>query len=143
MKDIAQAVSDPESIGLAEPDRIVKKGERQRLARKLNTYVEGPSARLFQGGVKLDFDQLLRPSKEGRVPLNIVYLNALTSDQEKQFFLATLATELYRWMITKLDATSSRVNLLFYIDEARDSIPAGNQKNPRQRTAYTIVYPRA
>ena len=33
-----------------------------------NTFVQGPSARLFSGGTRLDFTELLRPSKPGRVP---------------------------------------------------------------------------
>jgi hypothetical protein len=67
------------------------------------------------------------------VPLNVVYLNALSNDQEKHFFLAALATELYRWMITTVDATRAGVNLLFYIDEARDWIPAGSAKPPAKQ----------
>jgi hypothetical protein len=128
MRDVVAAISEPDAIGLDEPDMIVRKAERERLARKLNAFVQGPSARLFEGGVRLDLTELLRPREDGRVPLNVVYLNALTDDDQKHFFLASLATEIYRWMITSLDATQGRLNLLFYIDEARDWIPAGGKR---------------
>ncbi|WP_437957352.1 helicase HerA-like domain-containing protein [Sorangium sp. So ce119] len=134
LRDIVAAVSAPEDLGMDEVDTLIRKSERERLARRLNTFVQGPSARLFTGGTRLDFTELLRPSRPGRVPLNIVYLNALSNDDEKHFFLAALATELYRWMITTVDAsTGGRVNLLFYIDEARDWIPAGGGKPPAKQ----------
>ncbi|WP_438006469.1 helicase HerA-like domain-containing protein [Sorangium sp. So ce321] len=134
LRDIVAAVTAPEDLGIDEADTLIRKSERERLARRLNTFVQGPSARLFTGGTRLDFTELLRPSKPGRVPLNIVYLNALSNDDEKHFFLAALATELYRWMITTVDAsTGGGVNLLFYIDEARDWIPAGGSKPPAKQ----------
>ncbi|WP_437766016.1 helicase HerA-like domain-containing protein [Sorangium sp. So ce764] len=133
LRDIVAAVTAPEDLGIDDVDSLIRKSERERLARKLNTFVQGPSARLFSGGTRLDFTELLRPSKPGRVPLNVVYLNALSNDDEKHFFLAALATELYRWMITTVDATSGGVNLLFYIDEARDWIPAGGSKPPAKQ----------
>ncbi|XXY54884.1 helicase HerA-like domain-containing protein [Sorangium sp. So ce269] len=133
LRDIVAAVTAPEDLGIDEADTLIRKSERERLARRLNTFVQGPSARLFTGGTRLDFTELLRPSKPGRVPLNIVYLNALSNDDEKHFFLAALATELYRWMITTVDASTGGVNLLFYIDEARDWIPAGGSKPPAKQ----------
>ncbi|XXT18865.1 helicase HerA-like domain-containing protein [Sorangium sp. So ce429] len=133
LRDIVAAVTAPEDLGIDEADTLIRKSERERLARRLNTFVQGPSARLFTGGTRLDFTELLRPSRPGRVPLNIVYLNALSNDDEKHFFLAALATELYRWMITTVDASSGGVNLLFYIDEARDWIPAGGSKPPAKQ----------
>ncbi|AUX42495.1 AAA ATPase [Sorangium cellulosum] len=133
LRDIVAAVTAPEDLGIDEVDSLIRKSERERLARRLNTFVQGPSARLFTGGTRLDFTELLRPSKPGRVPLNVVYLNALSNDDEKHFFLAALATELYRWMITTVDASSGGVNLLFYIDEARDWIPAGGSKPPAKQ----------
>src|SRR5262249_10124901 len=105
----------------------------EKLARKLNTLVEGPASRLFQGGTRLDFTELNRPSRPGGVPLNVVYLNALSSDHEKNFFLASLATELYRWMITSAPDSPSGVNLPFDIDEARDWIPAGGRMPPAKQ----------
>jgi DNA helicase HerA-like ATPase len=133
MRDVINAIGDPEVVGLDQPDRIVRKAERERLARKLTAFVEGPSARLFEGGLRLDLTELLRSREDGRVPLNVIYLNALTDDDQKHFFLASLATEIYRWMITSLDATDSRMNLLFYIDEARDWIPAGGARPPAKQ----------
>jgi hypothetical protein len=133
LRDIAAGIAAPEDLGIEEPEMIIRKAERERLVRRLNAFVRGPAARLFTGGTRLDFAQLLKPSQPGRVPLNVVYLNALANDDEKHFFLAALATELYRFMITSLDASTGGVNLLFYVDEARDWIPAGGSKPPAKQ----------
>jgi hypothetical protein len=132
IRDIVSAISTPDILGLDDEqlNLLIRKPERERLARSLNAFVSGPSARLFQGGARLDLSEMLRPSVPGKVRLNVIYLNALSDDDQKHFFLAALATEVYRWMITTLDATQARTNLLFYIDEARDWIPAGGRKPP-------------
>jgi hypothetical protein len=125
---IAAATSDPESAGVDNPDQFIKKSERQRLARKLNGLRFGPAAPLFTGGQRLDLDAMCRPETPGKTPLNVIYLNALVDDDQKHFFVAALAAELYRWMITSLDAAADRPSVLFYLDEARDYIPAGASK---------------
>jgi hypothetical protein len=127
--DVASAAQHPKAVGIEEPDRFIKKADRERLARKLNSLIFGPSANLFSGGLPLDLEQLLRPEKPTRTPLNVIYLNALADDDQKQFFVAALAAEVYRWMVT----TGSRgtlPQLLFYLDEARDYIPAGTRNPP-------------
>ncbi|HSR96196.1 MAG TPA: helicase HerA-like domain-containing protein, partial [Kofleriaceae bacterium] len=130
LRDIVAALREPASLGIEEPDFMIKKPEREKLARRLYSYVDGPAATLFNGGMRLDLDRMITPTETGRTPLNIIYLNALTSDDQKHFFLAALASEIYRWMITSLEVTSGRPNLLFYLDEARDYIPAGMRKPP-------------
>ncbi len=85
---------------------------------------------LFTGGTRLDLDAMCRPDEAGKTPLNVIYLNALVDDDLKHFFTAALAAEIYRWMITSLDAMTGRPSMLFYLDEARDYIPAGTAKPP-------------
>jgi uncharacterized protein len=125
LREIVAALQEPEGLGIEQPDYTIRKAERQKLARALNAYVSGPAANLFVGGERLDLDRMIAPTASGRVPLNVVYLNALTDDGQKQFFVGALAAEIYRWMVTSLEAHGSRPNLLFYIDEARDYMPAG------------------
>jgi DNA helicase HerA-like ATPase len=129
LSDVVSAIAAADDLGLPhEPDLILKKSERDKLARKLTAFVVGPGKNLFAGGTPLDLDRFVTPQKPKKIPLNVIYLNALTDDDQKHFFLAALAAEIYRWMVTTLDATGERPNLLFYIDEARDYIPAGSKK---------------
>lgn len=127
--DIVTTVGEPQAIGVDDPERFIKKTERERLARKLNTLIFGPAANLFHGGTPLDLQRFLTPSQAGKMPLNVVYLNALADDDQKQFFVAALAAEIYRWMLTT-GSEAAAPRLLFYLDEARDYIPAGARKPP-------------
>ncbi|MGF1466097.1 MAG: helicase HerA-like domain-containing protein [Sandaracinaceae bacterium] len=130
LSSIVEAIHHPEAAGVDNPDIMIKKTEREKLGRSLMTYVLGPAASLFHGGSSLDLDRLVRASSPGKTPLNVVYLNALTSDEQKHFFVASLATEIYRWMVSGIEPTGQGTNLLFYIDEARDYIPAGSASPP-------------
>ncbi|WP_435016297.1 helicase HerA-like domain-containing protein [Tundrisphaera sp. TA3] len=127
---IAAAIADPEGFGVDAPDRFIRKSERERLVRKLNGLRFGPSSSLYTGGTPLDLDAMRRPDVPGKTPLNVIYLNALGDDARKQAFVASLAAEIYRWMVSSLDAGAGRPNLLVYLDEARDYIPAGAARPP-------------
>jgi hypothetical protein len=127
--DVAAAAGQPETIGLEDPDRFIKKAEREKLARKLNTLLFGPTANLFTAGRPLDLDEMLQPLQPRKVPLNVLYLNALPDDGQKQFFVAALAAEVYRWMVTA-GSQFAGPRVLFYLDEARDFLPAGTRKPP-------------
>lgn len=129
LNDIVSALHAPDSIGIDDPDLYIKKAERAKLARKLIAFLSGPSASLFEGGVPLDMETLTTPVQPGKVPLNVIYLNAMVSDEEKQFLVAAVAAELYRWMVTSVPVNDNP-NLLFYLDEAKDYIPAGASKPP-------------
>jgi DNA helicase HerA-like ATPase len=130
--EIANALRDPAAAGLDDPDRFVRRADRERLSRQLNNLEHGPAARLFTGGRPLDLDWLLAPNSPGRVPLNVVYLNALADDGQKQAFVAALAVEVYRWMVAS-GGSAGRPRLLFYLDEARDYLPAGAAQPPAKR----------
>jgi DNA helicase HerA-like ATPase len=127
LADVVVGITRPDELGVEDADAFIRKSEREKLGRKLNNLLHGPSANLFEGGLPLDVEQLCKPVTPGRVPLNVVYLNALADDDQKQCFVAALAAELYRWMVTSANP-DGRPRLLFYLDEARDYIPAGAAK---------------
>jgi hypothetical protein len=127
---IAAAVAEPDAHGLEDADRFIRKAEREKLARKLNVLLHGPAAGLYTGGTPLDLDAMGHAEGPGKTALNVIYLNALADDDQKHFFVAALAAEVYRWMIAMPGPTSGRPRLLFYLDEARDFIPAGTAKPP-------------
>lgn len=130
---VVEAIRDPDAIGIDEPGQFIKPATRKNLELGLNNIVAGPSSALFAGGEPLDLDAMVTPTRPGRVPLNVIYLNAMAHDGHKQFFVAALAAEIYRWMVTRLSTDGSRTNLLFYIDEARDFIPAGTAETPSKQ----------
>ena len=140
LSEIASAVIEPEAVGIPDADHFIKKSERETLGRQINALAYGPLKKLFTGGVALDIDRMRTPVTPGKVPLNIIYLNALT-DVEKHAFLAALATEVYRWMCCA-GGDPSRPQLLFYLDEARDFLPAGASK-PVAKMPVTRLFTQA
>ena len=116
------------NLGIDDPDAFIRKTDRDKLARSLNSLIGGPAGQLFRDGLPLDVDGLRKPANAGKTPLNVIYLNALTDDTQKQFFVASLAAEIYRWMVSR--AEGDGMKLLFYIDEARDYIPSGTKLTP-------------
>lgn len=140
LSEIASALIEPESVGITDSDHFIKKSERETLGRQINALAYGPLKKLFTGGVPLDIDQMRTPVTAGKVPLNIIYLNALT-DGEKHAFLAALATEVYRWMCCA-GGDPKKPQLLFYLDEARDFLPAGASK-PVAKMPVTRLFTQA
>jgi len=98
---------------------LVTKKEPQEIARKLRYLTVGTPSLMFQMGVQIDIDMFMDRS-DGKVPVNIIYMNTLSSANDKQFFLATLLRELYCWMLKN---PSEDVQMLFYVDEIAPYIP--------------------
>ena len=117
---------------------FVKKREPQEIARKLRFLTVGTPSLMFQKGVKIDMDMFMDKS-DGKVPLNIIYMNTLSSTNDKQFFLATLIRELYCWMLKN---PSEDIQLLFYVDEIAPYIPP-YPRNPPPKEAYAFLFKQA
>lgn len=117
---------------------LVTKKEPEEIARKLRFLTVGTPSLMFQMGVKIDIDMFMDCS-DGKIPVNIIYLNSLNSSNDKQFFLATLFRELYCWMLKN---PSRNVQMLFYVDEIAPYIPP-YPRNPPPKEAYTLLFKQA
>ena len=117
---------------------LVTKKEPQDIARKLRFLTVGTPSLMFQMGVQIDIDMFMDRS-DGRVPVNIIYMNTLNSANDKQFFLATLLRELYCWMLKN---PSEDVQMLFYVDEIAPYIPP-YPRNPPPKEAYAFLFKQA
>lgn len=130
LEEIINALADPDALGLGDTDQMISKRERDKLRARLFARLRGPTANLFSGGTPIDLDQFVQPLVPGKTPLNVVYLNAMPDDAQKQYFVAAVAAEVYRWMITSASTNPGKVRLLLFLDEARDFLPAGAAKPP-------------
>lgn len=138
MAQLADIVlNPPQEIGTMLSSLVTKK-EPEEIARKLRFLTVGTSSLMFQMGVQFDINLFVDKS-DGKVPVNIVYLNTLTSENDKQFFLAMLLKELYCWM---LKSPSNDLQMLFYIDEISPYIPP-YPRNPPPKAAYTLMFKQA
>jgi hypothetical protein len=117
---------------------LVTKREPQEIARRLRFLTVGTPSLMLEMGVQIDIDMFMDQS-DGKVPANIIYLNTLTSVNDKHFFLATLLRELYCWMLRN---PSEAVQLLFYVDEIAPYIPP-YPRNPPPKEAYALLFKQA
>ncbi|MEM9195615.1 MAG: helicase HerA-like domain-containing protein [Myxococcota bacterium] len=110
----------------------------EALIRRLARLEVGPRRSLFEGGMPLDIELLLRPLRAGTTRVSVVYLNTLSSEDDKQFFVAQLAERLYRWM---LQHPSPTPQALFYIDEVAPFIPP--VKKPASKDSLSRLFKQA
>ena len=88
LEAIAAAASDPESIGLDDPDQFIKKSERTKLAQAPRAAARARLGALHRRDPARPGRDV--PARRGRQdPLNVVYLNALADDEQKHFFVAS------------------------------------------------------
>lgn len=117
---------------------LVTKKEPQEIARKLRYLTVGTPSLMFQMGVQIDIDMFMNRN-DGKIPVNIIYMNTLSSANDKQFFMATLLRELYCWMLKN---PSEEVQMLFYVDEIAPYIPP-YPRNPPPKEAYALLFKQA
>ena len=138
-KSLAKIVEHPDTLDIDDSSAIIKKKEREKLARKLRYLTMGLEKLLFSFGFPLDIDELFTPVEEGKVPVNVIYLNTLSSEAHKQFFIAVMGNELYNWMLTH---PSKDVQALFYIDEVAPYIPP-HPFNPPAKSILKLLFKQA
>jgi len=138
MGHMADIVLNPPATTSGFLNEIVTKNEVREIAKKLRFLTVGTPSLMFQMGVQIDIDMFMDRS-DGKVPVNIIYLNTLRSANDKQFFLATLLRELYCWMLRN---PSEEVQMLFYVDEIAPYIPP-YPRNPPSKEAYALLFKQA
>lgn len=141
IKDITQladVVTEPPEQIVASLKALAAKKEPEEIARRLRFLTVGTSSLMFQMGVQIDIN-LFVDNSDGKVPVNIIYLNTLTSENDKQFFLATLLKELYCWMLKN---PSNDLQMIFYVDEISPYIPP-YPRNPPPKNAYALLFKQA
>jgi hypothetical protein len=136
--NLADLVLKPPSEITETLFNLVTRKEPEEIARKLRFLTVGTPSLMFKMGVQIDIDMFMDRT-DGKVPVNIIYLNTLSSANDKQFFLATLLKELYCWMLKN---PSEDVQLLFYVDEIAPYIPP-YPRNPPSKEAYSLLFKQA
>ncbi|NQT32894.1 MAG: DUF853 family protein, partial [Candidatus Omnitrophica bacterium] len=138
-RTLANIVDKPETMDIDDSSDIIKSKEREKLARKLRHLTMGIEKLLFSFGFPLDMNELLTPVEEGKTPVNIIYLNTLSSEAHKQFFIAVVGNELYSWMLMH---PSKEVQALFYIDEVAPYLPP-HPFNPPAKGILKLLFKQA
>ncbi len=132
----ADIVADPEAEGLEGSDDFIIPRVRLSISKKLRQFSVGIKKLMFNFGIPLDMEVFLTPANETRVPINIIYLNTLTLESDKQFFVSMVAKEIYQWM---LQNPTQEVQLVFYIDEVSTYLPP-HPRNPPAKEMLTLLF---
>ena len=127
--------------GLTDFEERLPKATRLELGRRLASFSSGVNQLLFSNGVPIDIDAFVEPAIHGKVPLNIVYLNTIQDEQQKQYFVQELSRELYDWMLTQQPA-DGELKLLFFMDEVAPYLPP-HPRNPPAKDLIKLIFKQA
>ena len=128
-------------FGLADFEERLPKSTRNDLARRLSAFSSGVNQLLFSNGVPIDIDSFVEPAIPGKIPLNIVYLNTIQDEAQKQYFVQELSRELYDWMLTQQPA-DGELKLLFFMDEVAPYLPP-HPRNPPAKDLIKLIFKQA
>jgi len=127
--------------GLTDFEERLPKSTRNDLARRLAAFSSGVNQLLFSNGVPIDIDAFVEPAVPGKIPLNIVYLNTIQDENQKQYFVQELSRELYDWMLTQQPA-DGELKLLFFMDEVAPYLPP-HPRNPPAKDLIKLIFKQA
>ncbi len=131
---LASKVRNPGPLKRKVKDFISNEKDYELIAKKIKFLTIGAKDLLFQFGMPIDINLML---KKGQV--NIIYLNCLDSVDDKHFFLFSIANELYNWMLKN---PSKDLQALFMVDEIAEFIPAGARK-PVTKEILKLIFKQA
>ena len=126
---------------LTDFEERLPKTTRNDLARRLAAFSSGVNQLLFSNGVPIDIDSFVEPAIPGKIPLNIVYLNTIQDEAQKQYFVQELSRELYDWMLTQQPA-DGEIKLLFFMDEVAPYLPP-HPRNPPAKDLIKLIFKQA
>ena len=110
---------------------------RKKIVRSFRGQMAGTGQYLYNSGIPLDFETMVTPCDEKKVPINIIYMNTLTSQEAKNSFMLETGRRLYDWMI-KQKPIEGETKLAFAIDEIQPFIPP-YPKNPPPKSIIEMI----
>ncbi|MCC6572738.1 MAG: DUF853 family protein [Planctomycetes bacterium] len=144
--------------GIKPYTRYLDASKIMQACKKLARLDVGARRMLFHEGIPVNVDLLLglpavplpKPGKPpkandsevaalpGKTRVSVIYLNTLTSQEDKEFFVAALCEQLYSWM---LQNPSEKPQALFYIDEVAQFIPP--VRKPACKDSLQVLFKQA
>ncbi len=109
---------------------LISSRMKSSLIKNLRFLTVGANALIFKLGAKLSIPNLIKPAKEGKVRLSIIFLNTLTSQRLKKLYISTIAQNLYTYILTN---PSTDPQMIFYIDELAGLIPPYPRNPPTKK----------
>ncbi|MHA1683418.1 MAG: ATP-binding protein [Promethearchaeota archaeon] len=116
--------------------KFMNDSDKERLIISLNNLLIGTTGLLFSGKNKLDIDELLTV-RDGKTPINIIFLKSLLNNNEKHLFISILIQSLYSWMIQQ--GSTSYIKCFFYMDEIAPFMPSGMSSPPGKEMLLLLL----
>jgi hypothetical protein len=143
LEEFAGYLSSLDEKALKPYTKYMDAGKIAGACKKLARLDVGARRVLFHEGIPLNIDLLLgKGERGGEIPgktrVSVVYLNTLSSQEEKEFFVAALAERLYDWMLKN---PSTEPQALFYIDEVAPFIPP--VRKPACKDSLAVLFKQA
>ena len=120
---------------------MLPKSTYDELSRRLAAYSSGINQLLFSNGVPIDIDTLIKPSKDGKIPINVVYLNTIQDEAQKHYFVQEISRALYSWMLEQ-QSVDNKLKLLFFMDEVAPYLPPA-PRNPPAKDLIKLIFKQA
>ena len=113
------------------------------LQRKLSLLTTGSRRLIFETGTPANIDTLLgMDSDNGKTRISVIYLNTLSTQEEKEFFVASITQLMYQWMLLHpLQGGQEGLQCLYYLDEIAPYIPP--VKKPACKESLMILFKQA
>lgn len=125
LNDFANFLADPPLPLARRLDTIFAEKDRKKAEKAFRLKMMGSNRLLFDLGKAINVDALFGYEEggaydQGKARVSVIYLNSLGNQEEKEIFVAMLASAIYRWMLQK--PASNPMGLL-YIDEVAPYMP--------------------
>ncbi|MHA2502707.1 MAG: ATP-binding protein [Candidatus Kariarchaeaceae archaeon] len=136
--ELAEYIINDSSILNESSQAMLNEKDKAELAKNVKGMTIGADSLLFNLGLPLDIDTMMTWAPEGTVPVNVIYLNTLRSQQDKVNFIADIANQLYSWMLRH---PSNDLQLVFILDELAGLVPP--IRNPPSKKSIQLLLKQA
>jgi hypothetical protein len=133
----------PESVNEIV-SKLCDQRDMQELIKKLRFLTIGSRKLIFETGYPATIDALLGLGEHdtGKTRLSVIYLNTLSTQEEKEFFMAYITQLLYNWMLQHpLQNGQDGLQAALYIDEIAPYLPP--VKMPSCKESLMLLFKQA
>jgi len=139
VEDFVNFLNDPPMPLARSLEPVFDARARGKAFKAFKVKTLGANRLLFDLGCPIDCDELFGlyhggPTDSGKARLSVIYLNTLTSQEEKEIFIALLCSAMYQWMLT-LDG--SQLWGMLYMDEVAPYLPP--VRNPASKQGLMML----
>jgi len=137
LEKIITFIADPpmKKVGVFDLETFYPRSERFELAMSLNNIVASPTFEAWRKGPPLSIDLLLRPN--GKKPGVSIFYIAHLNEEERQFFVTILLSNLISWMMGQ--EGTGKLRAMVYVDEALGMLPPHPKDPPTKRPIMTLL----